>query len=214
MERGRFEDVEVSLPLSGKSMGVALAIAVQSWFETTIPDDRFIFTGEVDEDRHIHRVNAVPKKLHCVESWRPLATLFCPKEDTQGLKDRKACHRLSTFADVCAEVYPIKQSLEDRLAVFMRTKDSIQLLRIGMPMLDELSVLDANYDGILKLQILLKLIPAYNHTGRAMEVMECGSIVDFIRQSTQLSSYMDYVDGCTDCPLWYQFLDEFQIDKG
>lgn len=212
-------------PIKGKSFGLAVRVAVESFNLGELiggrSDDGFVFTGEV-HGRQIDQIDRLQEKSDSLQEWRHQSILLSPQQVGFRAPNVKGC---TTIDEVFEALQESTTSWRKRYLA-IRNVDSDRVVQQSLNWLEDLQQLpmdtpEVKFDTGNKLRILLKVIPAYNHLGRAMETMPlCAALVQFFKDAPCRKAFQKLL--CKGDENWHMlfancavsFLDDFKVDEG
>jgi len=209
-------NIALTEPLSGKSMGLALAVAVDSSLNGRIPKDDYIFTGEIDKGKNLKPIGSLSEKIQCVQQWRPNSLLIAPQQE--GASEQTHCEGLANIKDVLAYIYTSPRNLDETLQLLQNVKDNYCTIHQGRHILKHLETLEGDeYEASVKLKMLLLMVPAYNHLGLAHEAIKSvEAVLEFMQtHNEKMGRYLNnltWMHLIAHCGV--SFLDILEIDRG
>ena len=224
-----FEEIKHLLseePIGGRSMELALYIAA-STFKMGRPfrpasDERYVFTGRV-EYGGIRSIEGLAEKAECVARWRPESILVSPiQERSKDLRNVKGCSTVSMLKEVLRGP---SNSWKRTFEKFANEHEHQEIVTMSLPIQDELQRLPIETDSELsktryKLRILLGVVSAYNHLGRASEALHLvRCLKEFLKEPVAQSVMCRFLNDGEDWQFLMavsavSFLDDFQLEEG
>lgn len=215
-----------TVPIDGRSMGLAVQVAIESYNLDELiggpGDDRYVFTGEMN-GRALKKIAQLVPKAESLQKWRYQAWLISPQQEGAAMPNVIGC---VTIDEVFRELQGTASSWKQRYHQVRNGKlDNDRMVQVSSPWFDELQELStetsaAKFNTRLKLRILLNVIPAYNHLGRATEALPLvDALVRFLGNETpeQVHKLLRGEDEnwhilFANCAV--SFLDDFEIERG
>ena len=214
------------VPIDGRSMGLAVRVAVESYNLDELiggPDDeRYVFTGEVRENSLVE-IAHLEAKAKSLQQWRHQAILISPQQQNSSMPNVTGCPNMNA---VYTEMQGAAQSWQKLYhQVRNRTRDHSRVVQIILPWFDglqdlSLNTVDEKFMTRFKLRIMLKVIPAYNHLGRATEALPLvNALTKFLNAQKPREVHKLLQEGNENWHMLFancavSFLDDFEIEQG